>query len=354
MIPDTPIVLYNEQKNIMDLRTLRELVAIDSPTGFTSKATDYIAAELTAMGYTPRRTRKGALACALGERPTLALAAHTDTLGAMVSGIRGDGTLAFTLIGGLMLHTAEGEYVRIYTRKGQVYTGTFLLNNPSTHVNATANSADRNTASMHVRLDEEVSSAAEVESLGIAIGDFICIDPRYTETPSGFVKSRFMDNKASCYVLLEVARALKQQGRTAPVELFFSTYEEVGHGGTCGYADTIEDLLVLDMGVVGDTVAGKENACSICAKDSTGPYDYGFRTHLVELAEKHGIPYKLDVYPFYGSDGSAAWRAGRDYRVALIGPGVAASHGAERTHVKGLKASIDLCLAYIDDVFPAR
>ena len=148
--------------------------------------------------------------------------------------------------------------------------------------------------------------------------------------------------------LFELARRLKEQGREVPVELYFSNYEEVGHGGAGGYAATIEELLVLDMGVVGDLQQGRETHCSICAKDSSGPYDYQMRQKLVQLAEKNDIPYQLDIYPYYGSDGSAALRAGNDFRVALIGPGVAASHGAERTHQKGIEATIDLCLAYID------
>jgi putative aminopeptidase FrvX len=179
----------------------------------------------------------------------------------------------------------------------------------------------------------------------------VCFDTRYQELSSGYIKSRFMDNKAGCYVLFEIARRLKEQGKTAPVELFFSNYEEVGHGGTCGYADTVDELLVLDMGVVGNGCDGNETKCSICAKDSSGPYDYAFRKKLVQLADKKNIPYIIDVYPFYGSDGSAALRAGNDLRVALIGPGVAASHGMERTHKKGIEATIDLCMAYIENRF---
>ena len=237
--------------------------------------------------------------------------------------------------------------MRIHTMDDRVYTGTLLLNNPSAHANNEAGKAVRTTDNMHVRIDEEVASAEDVRSLGIRTGDIIAFDPRYQELPSGFIKSHFMDNKAGCYVLFEIARRLAEQGRTAPVELFFSTYEEVGHGGTCGYSGSVRDLLVIDMGVLGDACEGKETLCSICVKDSSGPYDYHFRRHLAGLAEEHNIPYSLDVYPFYGSDGSAALRAGRDYRVALIGPGVAASHGVERTHAKGIEATIDLCMAYI-------
>lgn len=330
--------------------TLRTLVEIDSPSGYTHHACEYIFALLKEYGWQPEYTHKGAVRCSLGETPTLAIAAHTDTLGAIVSGVNSNGTLAFSLLGGPLLPSFEGGYVRIHTLQNKVYTGTLLLDNPSTHANRTAGKEERSIENMHIRIDEEVESVEDVQKLGIRTGDIICFDPRYQELPSGFIKSHFMDNKAGCYVLFELARRLGEQGKTAPVELFFSTYEEVGHGGTCGYSASVRDLLVVDMGVLGNACEGRETACSICAKDSSGPYDYHFRKTLVELAEKNSIPYRLDVYPYYGSDGSAALRAGNDYRVALIGPGVAASHGVERTHAKGIEATIDLCLAYIGGV----
>ncbi|HEV7232568.1 MAG TPA: M42 family metallopeptidase [Bacteroidia bacterium] len=330
-----------------EYNTLRELVEIDSPTGYTEKACAYVFKLLKSYGYHPEYTNKGAVRCALGKNPKLAIAAHIDTLGAVVSGIRKDGTLSFSKLGGPSLTSAEGEYVNVYTMQGKVLTGTLLLNNPSSHANDTRETEKRNYDTMHVRLDEEVSSKKDTEKLGIRTGDMICFEPRYREYKNGFIKSRFMDNKAGCYVLFEIARRLKEEGIEAPVELFFSNYEEVGHGGTAGYSAGIEELLVIDMGVLGDACEGNEQSCSICVKDSSGPYDYNFRVRLVELAEENKIPYKLDVYPFYSSDGSAALRAGKDFRVALIGPGVAASHGVERTHVKGIEATIDLSLCYI-------
>lgn len=327
--------------------SLQKLVEIDSPTGYTGNACNYIFDLLKSYGYKPEYTNKGAVKCALGKNPTLAIAAHVDTLGAIVSGIKSNGTLAFSNLGGLQLMSAEGEYVKVITMKGKVYTGTLLLNNPSSHANNVREEMKRNYDTMHIRLDEEVYSKKDVEKLGINTGDFICFEPRYREYDNGFIKSRFMDNKAGCYVLFELARRLKEKKQEVPVELFFSNYEEVGHGGTVGYADSIQELLVIDMGVLGDACEGNEVSCSICVKDSSGPYDFNFRKKLVELADKNKIPYKLDVYPHYGSDGSAALRAGKNFRVALIGPGVAASHGVERTHKKGIEATIDLCLSYI-------
>lgn len=328
--------------------TLKELIAIDSPTGYTDNACKYVFDLLMSYGYSPEYTNKGAVKCALGKNPTLAIAAHIDTLGAIVSGIKPNGTLSFSLLGGLSLTGAEGEYVKIVTHSGKIYTGTILINNPSVHANNEKEKTERSIKSMHIRVDAEVYSKDDVEKLGIGVGDIICVDVKYQELESGYIKSRFLDNKAGCYVLFELARRLKEQGKEVPVEIFFSNYEEVGHGGTVGYSPSVKELLVIDMGVLGDDCQGNEVSCSICAKDSSGPYDYEFRKKLVDLATKNNIPYKVDVYPFYGSDGSAALRAGNDFKVALIGMGVAASHGTERTHKKGIEATIDLCLAYVN------
>ena len=336
----------------MNYTTLKELVAIDSPSGFTQKASHYIHQLLKDYGWSPDYTNKGAVRCTLGTKaPVLAIAAHVDTLGAVVADIEGDGTLRISKVGGLSLNGFEGGYCRIYTLEDKIYTGTLLLDNPAAHVNKDLNSEQRSLYNMHIRLDEEVASQEDVEALGINVGDFICFDTNYQELPSGYIKSRFMDNKAGCFVLFELARQIKNKGWDIPVQLFFSNYEEVGHGGTCGYADSIEELLVIDMGVVGTGAAGEEIACSICAKDSSGPYDYEIRRKLVQLAKAQNIPHRLDVYPYYGSDGSAALRAGNDYRVGLIGPAVSASHGVERAHRKGIEATIDLCMAYIEAFF---
>jgi putative aminopeptidase FrvX len=330
---------------ILFMLTLRQLVAIDSPSGFTRRAENYVFDLLQSYGHAPRRSHKGAIACALGDAPRLAIAAHLDTLGAVVSQILADGTLRISPVGGLSLTGFEGSYCRLYTLDDTIYQGTLLLDNPATHVNPNINTTTRNLDNMHIRLDEVISSSADVARLGISVGDFICFEPHYQELESGYIKSRFMDNKAGCYVLFELARRLA--GENLPVELFFSNYEEVGHGGTCGYSASVKDLLVIDMGIVGKNHTGKETACSICAKDSTGTYDYDFRRELVQLAKAQNIECVQDVYPYYGSDGSAALRAGNDYRVALIGMGVSASHGVERTHQRGIAATVELCLAYI-------
>jgi len=336
------------KRDVNEFLSLQELIAIDSPSGFTQKACSYIFNKLKSYGLSPIYTNKGAVKVALGENPTLALAAHVDTLGAIVSNIKSDGLLRFSTIGGLLLNSAEGEYVRIYTLNDKIYKGTILIDNPAAHVNKSVSSVARTIDNLHIKLDEEVSIANDVTKLGILPGNFVCLYPNYEETESGFIKSRFLDNKAGCYVLLEIAKSYAEKGISLPVELFFSNYEEVGHGAATGFDANIKELLVIDMGVVGDNCNGTEFTCSICAKDSSGPYDFEMRKKLTNLAESNNLDCVTDIYPFYGSDGSAALRAGNNFRVALIGPGVAASHGNERTHKRSITSTIELCKAYID------
>lgn len=336
-----------------DTTTLRNLVAIDSPSGYTGKACEYVFDLLQEYGWKPTYTAKGAVRCKLCPEevePVSALAAHVDTLGGIVEEFASDGSLRISMIGGYAPQAFEGCYVRVHTLEGKIYTGTLLIDDPAVHASRNVHKMERKLSNMHIRLDEEVRKAKETKELGIRVGDFVCFEPHYVELPSGFIKSRFMDNKSGCYVLFEVARRLAEEGKSFPVEIFFSNYEEVGHGGTTGYSPSVEELLVIDMGVVGEHVAGKETAVSICAKDSTGPYDFDFRKKLINLSEENKIPYEIAIYPFYGSDGSAALRAGQDFRVGLIGPGVSASHGVERTHQKGIEATIQLCMAYINTI----
>jgi putative aminopeptidase FrvX len=332
----------------MNLNSLKELIEIDSPSGFTHSACQYVFKFLEDLGYQPRYTNKGAVACSIGPDPSLSIAAHVDTLGAIVSQVRSDGHLKISTLGGLSLNMAEGEYCRIRTLKDKTYSGTLLLDNPSVHVNKEVSKSVRSIDNVYVRLDEVVSKKSDTEALGIRVGDIVCFDTRYQELDNGYIKSRYLDNKAGCFVLMELARHYATSDSKPAVELFFSNYEETGHGAASGFANSITDMLVIDMGVVGSNVEGSELACSICAKDSSGPYDYHFRKELVELCEEHNISHRLDIYPYYGSDGSAALRAGNEFRVALIGPGVAASHGVERTHKDGIEATIKLCQTYID------
>lgn len=333
------------------LQTVKEILEFNSPTGFCFEIMDKIEYMVRKFGYDFTRTNKG---CGIVTIPgksndkVIGLSAHVDTLGAMVRSITGEGKLKFTLLGGPIVPTLDGEYCTIRTRDGRTYSGTFLSTSPSAHVFNDASTKKRDPENMEVRIDEIVKSKEDVEKLGIGVGDFIFIDPKTTITESGFIKSRFIDDKGSVSALLALLEVLSRDQITPAytTKIVFSTYEEVGHGASYIPAD-ITEMIAVDMGCIGDDLSCSEYDVSICAKDSSGPFDYNMVSKLISLAKENGINYAVDIYPYYGSDVAAALRGGNDIRGALIGPGVHASHGMERTHYKGLENTIKLLLLYL-------
>lgn len=333
-------------KNIVS--TLEEILKINSPTGYTIEVISYIENLLKNSKLFIEKTNKGSLLVSFDENPELVISGHIDTLGAMVKQVNEDGTIAITKIGGLELNSFEGEYVTLRNHKGELFRGTFLLNNPASHVNKSINETKRSVDNMSIRLDELVRNIQDVKKLGIEVGDFIFYDTRFEYTQSGFIKSRFLDDKACAAIMIELIKEFSAGGMKKKTGFYFSNYEEVGHGACVGIPDSAKELLVLDMAVIGEGCAGKEDAVSICVKDSSGPYDFTVTNKLRELAIKNKLNYVTDIYPYYGSDGSAALAAGYDVRVGLIGPGVSASHGVERTHEKALEETYKLTKLYID------
>ena len=326
---------------------LKKLTAIPSPSGFTRQATAYVCATLEGMGYEPQLSRKGNVLVELGGQGSpLVLAAHVDTLGAMVRSVKKTGRLRPTTLGGHQWSTADGENCTVHTRDGRVYTGVVLNKEPSAHV------ADKKTEiveeNMEILLDENVSTKEETLALGVQPGDIIALDPRTVVTESGYIKSRFLDDKLSAAILLGLAKAVHDEGLVLnrKVSLLFTVYEEVGHGGSFVPADT-EEMISVDMGCVGDDLGCTERMVSICAKDSGGPYNYEVVSELADLARGLGLDYAIDVYPHYGSDVEATLRAGFDIRHGLIGPGVYASHNYERSHTDGVRNTYDLLRAYV-------
>lgn len=329
---------------------LRRLTAIPSPTGYTDAISGYLMETLTGLGFAPVRSRKGTVTCALGgeNENHIVLAAHVDTLGLMVREISANGRLRFAKLGAPSLQAMETEQVTVHTRGGKSYTGVVQLQNASKHVNMDLDTAARNQDTMEILLDELADSKEAVEALGIGVGDIVSLEPRTVVTPSGFIRSRFLDDKLSAAMLLALAQAVSGGLRLRrKVSLLFSVYEEVGHGASQGVPGDADDLLVVDMGCVGEGLACTETMVSICAKDSTGPFDYSFTSELIALAKDAKLQYAVDIYPSYGSDAATAREAGHDLRCALIGPGVYASHGYERSHVQGVENTVKLMLACI-------
>ena len=268
----------------------------------------------------------------------------------MVRSIMPNGHLRFTMLGGLLLPTLDGEYCRIHTRGGKVYTGTILSTSPSVHVFKDSRSKSRDEDNMYIRLDENVKTKKDTLDLGIGNGDIVAVDTKFQFTESGYVKTRFLDDKASVFILVTYLQRLKEENKipACNLKIVFTTYEEVGHGAS--QMPDIDELLAVDMGCIGTDLECTEEQVSICAKDSSGPYDYEMTSKLIELAKENKLNYAVDIYPFYSSDASAALRGGADIKAALIGAGIHASHGMERTHIEGIINTIKLIEAYVDSI----
>ena len=329
------------------------LLAIDSPTGFTAKAAAWVVDAFSGLGFRASLTRKGGVLIDLGgqdENDGLLLEAHTDTLGAMVAEVKGNGRLRLTNLGGMNPNNAEAENVRVYTREGKVIEGTCQLCNASVHVNGDYSTTKRSYDTMEVVLDEKADSAEETAALGIQVGDVVCFEPRTRITDSGYIKSRFLDDKLSVGILLGLAKYMADNHITPKrrVWVHVTVYEEVGHGGCAPVPEGVTEAISVDMGCVGNGLKCTERQVSICVKDSGGPYSYEVVGKLLEAAKKEQADYALDVYPHYGSDVEATLGAGHDLRHGLIGAGVYASHGYERSHVDGVYNTLKVLKGYLN------
>ena len=341
---------YPDTKETMNL--LKELVSIPSPSGNTNEVISFVEKYLNELQIKTTRNRKGGLIATIEGKDTSRhrmLTAHVDTLGAMVKEIKKSGRLKIDLIGGFKYNSIEGEYCQIETSSGKKYSGTILMHQTSVHVYKDAGKKERNQENMEIRIDEKVHSEEEVRALGIEVGDFVSFDPRVELTPSGYIKSRHLDDKASVAILLQLMKQIKSENLTLPYTTHFliSNNEEIGYGGNSNITPETVEYLAVDMGAMGDGQSTDEYTVSICVKDASGPYHYGLRKHLVRLAEENNIGYKLDIYPYYGSDASAAIRSGADIIHGLIGPGIDSSHAFERTHQSSIENTAKLLYHYI-------
>lgn len=332
------------------IKMLERLVNIPSPSGNTEKIIRFVASLLDEYGVSYHLNRKGGLIATIkgaNDQEHRMLTAHVDTLGAMVKEVKENGRLKLTNIGGFRWNSVEGEYCQIETRAGDVYTGTIVYTKASVHVYR--ENEERSAENMEVRLDAEVKNAEDVQKLGINVGDFVSFDPRFQVTDTGFIKSRHLDDKASVAILLSLIKTIKRENIHLPytTHVLISNNEEIGYGGNSNIPEQTVEYVAVDMGAIGEGQTTDEYCASICAKDSSGPYHLRLRNKLVELAEKVGAYYQVDIYPDYGSDASAALRAGHDLVHGLIGPGIDASHAHERTHRSSLFNTAAILYAYL-------
>ena len=329
-----------------------ELLNIPSPSGCTNRAIEWLRAEFSALGFDAQLTVKGGLIVDFGgadSKNAILLEAHTDTLGAMVAEIKSNGRLRLTAIGGMNANNAEAENAVLLARNGREYEATLQLIDASIHVNTQYNDIKRDWDAMELVLDEAVSSKEDVLALGVGVGDFVCFDPRTRVTESGYIKSRFLDDKLSVGILFGLGKYIKEENISLPRRTYahITVYEEVGHGGSASVPAGVTEALVVDMGCVGDGLSCTERMVSICAKDSSGPFNREIVLKLIDAAEKSGASYAVDVYPRYSSDVATTLRAGYDVKHGLIGAGVYASHGYERSHKDGVESTLKLLAAYL-------
>ena len=328
-----------------------ELLNIDSPTGYTEEAAAWVKGEFEKLGFDPKITNKGGVIVNLtgkDKEDGLLLEAHTDTLGAMVATIKANGRLQLTNLGGMNPNNAETENVRVVTKFDGIYEGTFQLNNASIHVNGDYDDTKRTWENCEVVLDEDVKTKEDTEKLGISVGDIVCFEPNVRVTKSGYIKSRFLDDKLSVGILLGLAKYISDNKLTPKRALYahITVFEEVGHGGCASVPEGCTEAISVDMGCVGEGLTCTEKQVSICAKDSCGPYSYSIVQGLVAAAKEAGADYAIDIYPHYGSDVEATLRSGNDLKHGLIGAGVYASHGYERSHRDGAENVLKLLIEY--------
>lgn len=333
------------------IRCMRELIQTPSPVGCYEEITPLIEAYAAELGYQISCDRKHTIYITVDGQDntkTVMVGAHLDTLGLMVRRIDEDGSILVRQLGGVNYYSLEGETVTVHTRDGRRYTGLMACKSHSTHVFDDARTLTRDETTMMVRLDEKVSGKREVLELGISNGDIISIEPRFQYLPNGYIKSRFIDDKAGAAAVFAALKYMKEHELKPEYRtlLAFSFYEEINHGGSY-IPKEVEEMVAVDIGLIGPDYDGNERSVSICVKDNFSPYDRGLTNKLIGIAEEMGLSHAVDVFYRYGTDANAAVRAGNNVYAAAFGMACYCSHGMERTHVTGVEETVKLILGYL-------
>lgn len=333
------------------LSVMKELVETPSVVGYYPQIHRVLEEMADEMGFEVEYDRRHTAYIkvpGINREKTVCIGAHLDTIGMVVRAVEDNGWLAVRNLGGVNFHSLEGENVHIHTRENGDYTGMIICKEHSVHVFDAARETERDFPNMKILLDEDVHSRSEVSALGIQPGDLISVDPRMVITDSGYIKSRHIDDKACAAVLIECLHQIAEKNLVPACDTWFAfpIFEEIGLGGAY-VPEEVDEYLALDIGLVGGMQTGDEKKVTISGADRTAPYDWDLTTRLMQLARNNGIDYVMDVYYRYGSDATAAIRAGNNIVPATIGMGTMNSHGYERTHIDGIKQTLMLTLAYI-------
>ena len=336
------------------IECFKEIVNVPSPVGFYAKMNPVMEQIAARFGLTVTYDHKSTAYIRMegqDHSKTVVVGAHLDTIGCVVRTIEPNGWLRLRNLGGVPYTSIEGETVTVHTRDGRVYTGLVACQSHSVHVFDDAYTSERNEKTMVVMLDEPVKSKQDVQALDIRHGDFVAFDPRCQFTEKGYLKSRFIDDKAAVACVFTAIKYMQEQGlKPAFDTLFAFPYgEEIGFGGTY-VPQGVSEYVAIDIGLIGPDYDGNEFNVAICAKDASAPYDWELTNRLIACAEKAGCDYAVDVFYRYGTDGNAAVRAGNNLRSAAFGMPVVCSHGMERTHISALDNTVNLLLGYLMDI----
>jgi peptidase M42 family hydrolase len=343
---------------------LVRLLRTPSPTGRTDQVMQLVGEQLRKIGMAFDLTRRGVIVAELpgvagAEGPDRTIVVHGDTIGCMVRQLKENGRLAVVPVGTHSARFAEGARVTVFVDDlDQVaYTGTILPLLASGHRYGDAvDTQGVGWDQVEVRVDEQVGDAAGLAALGIQVGDFVALDSYPEITPSGYVRARHLDDKAGVAAALGAFKALADHGVTPPVNahLLVTISEEVGLGATHGIDEQVAELVSIDVAIVAPGQQSTEHTVNIAMQDSSGPFDYHLSRRLAALADEHGIEARRDIYGFYRSDSATALQAGAQTRAALVGFGIDASHGHERTHLDGIRRTAELIAVYLqtDLTFP--
>ncbi|MCC6009085.1 MAG: osmoprotectant NAGGN system M42 family peptidase [Rhodobacteraceae bacterium] len=344
-----------DERLYIDIDYLREqlaaLLAIPSPTGYTDTVVRHVCGELEAMGVAFDLTRRGAVRARLpGDSPrgARAIVSHLDTLGAQVRMLKDNGRLAMVPIGTWSARFAEGARVTVFSERG-TFRGTILPQKASGHAFGDGvDDAPIGWDHVELRVDALARNRAELERLGIEVGDTVAIDPQPEFLDNGFIVSRHLDNKAGVALMLAALRTLLRSGRRPPVDLFwlFTIAEEVGHGAAAVLLPDIASMVTVDNGTSAPGQNSSEFGVTVSMADQSGPFDFHLTRKLVDLCRRHEIMFRKDVFRYYRSDSASAIEAGADVRTALVTFGVDASHGYERIHMHALRSLSELLVAY--------
>lgn len=331
-------------------RTLVDLLAIHSPSGYTDPIARRVVHELEKMGVGYELTRRGAIRATLpGDRShgCRAMVAHLDTLGAMVSALKPNGRLALKPIGTWSSRFAEGARVSVFTDTG-ILRGTILPLQASGHIfDEAVDTQPTGWSHVELRIDEHAFSKEDLLALGLRVGDFVGVDSSPELLASGYINAKHLDDKAGVALLLAAVKNLCQGG-SLPMELhvLFTITEEVGSGASAVLRGDVAEMVTIDNGTVGPGQESSELWPSVCLCDSSGPFDYHLSRYLLSLCRSEGILHGRDLFAHYRSDSASAVDAGNDIRTALVTFGVDASHGYERTHIDSLRRTAQLLTAY--------